>query len=123
MCVCVCLFSQDTSIHPAHFDSLVLFLWRSNARSSHAFQPVAVVGIMGVLATQSKDPDDSDGLRQAYMDLEMAHIEIASLKLEVVRLKEELDECSQGLVCCMVVASAILPPVMISIFCRHAAAR
>ena len=71
-------------------------------------------GIMGVLATQSKDPDDSDGLRQAYIDLNMARIEIASLKLEVVRLKEELGECSEGHVCFMVVTSAILPPVMSS---------
>merc|ERR1719284_56038 len=52
---------------------------------------------MGVLATQSKDPDGSDELRQAYMDLNNAIVEIDFLKLEVVRLQEELDECLQGL--------------------------
>ena len=56
-------------------------------------------GIMGVLATQSKDPDGSDDLRQAYMDLNNANVEIDFLKLEVVRLQEELDECLQGHVC------------------------
>ena len=55
-----------------------------------------LLGIMGVLATRSKDPDDSDELRKALLQLDMAYVEIASLKLEIVRLKEELDECAQG---------------------------
>jgi len=55
-----------------------------------------LLGIMGVLPARSKDPDDSDELRTALMKLEMAYVEIASLKLEIVHLKEELDECTQG---------------------------
>ena len=49
-----------------------------------------------MLAARSKDPDDSDELRKALLKLEMAYVEIASLKLEIVHLKEELDECAQG---------------------------
>ena len=51
---------------------------------------------MGVLGTRSKDPDGSDELRKAVMKLEMAYVEIASLKLEIAHLKEELDDCAQG---------------------------
>ena len=62
-----------------------------------------LLGIMGVLATRSKDPDDSDELRKALLQLDMAYVEIASLKLEIVHLKEELDECAQGHMCFVVV--------------------
>ena len=62
-----------------------------------------LLGIMGVLAARSKDPDKSDELQKALMKLEMAYVEIASLKLEIVHLKEELDECAQGHMCSVVV--------------------
>ena len=62
-----------------------------------------LLGIMGVLPARSKDPDDSDELRTALMKLDMAYVEIASFKLEIVHLKEELDECAQGHMCFVVV--------------------
>ena len=58
---------------------------------------------MGVLAARSKDTGDSDELRQLLMELEMAYDELESLKLEVVHLKGELDECNQGHMCFVVV--------------------
>ena len=56
-------------------------------------------GIIGVLAVRSKNPDDSDELRKAFVKLKMAYVEIAFLRLEVVHLKEELNQGVQGHMC------------------------
>ena len=60
-------------------------------------------GIIGVLATRGKDPDNDGELQAVRMELHSAYAEIAALKLEIVHLRAELDDCAEGHVCSDVV--------------------
>ena len=67
------------------------------------FTLTLLFGTIGVLITGGKDPDDSEEVRAVRMELSVAHDEITSLKLEIDRLQEELDVCTQGHLCPSVV--------------------
>ena len=67
------------------------------------FTLTLLFGTIGVLITCGKDPDDSEEVRAVRMELSFAHDEITSLKLEIGRLKEELEQCVQGHLCPSVV--------------------
>ena len=67
------------------------------------FTLTLLFGTIGVLITGGKDPDNSEEVRAVRMELSFAHDEITSLKLEIDRLKEELEQCVQGHLCPSVV--------------------
>ena len=67
------------------------------------FTLTLLFGTIGVLITGGKDPDDSEEVRAVLMELSFAHDEITSLKMDIDRLKEELDQCVQGHSCPSVV--------------------
>ena len=58
-----------------------------------------LLGIIGVLTTRGKESDNSQQLLSVRMELQSAYDEISALKLEVVRLKEELIACVEGHSC------------------------
>ena len=114
---------QITRARSQVFRRTKVFAHRFPLRAMH-FNLSLLLGIMGVLATRSKDPDDSDELRKALLNLDMAHVKIASLKLEIVHLKEELDECAQGHMCFVVVGKPSLrhsrsQPSVVTASCGH----
>ena len=84
-----------TRARAQEFTRLQVFVQRFQLGAMR-FNLSLLFGAMGVLAARTKDPDDSDELQEALVKLEMANLEITSLKLEVVRLKEELGACVQG---------------------------
>ena len=49
-----------------------------------------------MLAVRGKDPDNIGESQDVYMELQAAHAENAALKLEIVRVKAELDDCAEG---------------------------
>ena len=63
------------------------------------FTLTLLFGTIGVLITGGKDPDNSEEVREVRVELSFAYAEIASLKMEIDRLQEELDVCTQGYVC------------------------
>ena len=52
--------------------------------------------IVGVLITGGDVPGNSAEVQVIREELSHAHVEISSLKMEIVRLKEELDACEEG---------------------------
>ena len=63
------------------------------------FTLTLLFGTIGVLITGGKDPDNSEEVRAVRTELSYADAEIASLKMEIDRLQEELDVCTQGYLC------------------------
>ena len=63
------------------------------------FNWMLLSGILGMLTTVAKDPDDGGKLQVAHMERNSTLAEISALKLGIVHLKEELDECAAGVVC------------------------
>ena len=49
-----------------------------------------------MLTVRSTDPNNSDELQAGHMEPQLAYAKIAALESEVLQLKGELDECTEG---------------------------
>ena len=59
---------------------------------------ILLFGTVGLLITGGDEPDGGVEVRALRMELSAALAKLHSSQLEIVRLKEELDESVQGLV-------------------------